>query len=158
MPVDKTVGSPVFAGTVNGEGLLGVEASKLAKDSSLAGMVQLVAEAQTEKSPTQRFVTRFEKIFVPLVLVGVVALIVVPLLMGLPFAETFYRALAVLVAASPCALAIATPSAVLAGVARAARGGVFIKAECIWRTFGHSKPSPSTSQAPSPPASRESRT
>ena len=127
MPVDKTVGSPVFAGTVNGEGLLGVEVSKLAKDSSLARMVQLVAEAQTEKSPTQRFVTRFEKIFVPLVLVGVVALIVVPLLMGLPFAETFYRAMAVLVAASPCALAIATPSAVLAGVARAARGGVLIK-------------------------------
>jgi Cd2+/Zn2+-exporting ATPase len=127
MPVDKTTGSQVFAGTVNGEGLLGVEVSKLAKDSSLARMVQLVAEAQTEKSPTQRFVTRFEKVFVPLVLVGVVALIVVPLLMGQPFAETFYRAMAVLVAASPCALAIATPSAVLAGVARAARGGVLIK-------------------------------
>ncbi len=127
MPVDKVIGSLVFAGTVNGEGLLTVEVSKLARDSSLARMVQLVAEAQTEKSPTQRFVTRFEKVFVPLVLVGVVALIVVPLLMGMPFAESFYRAMAVLVAASPCALAIATPSAVLAGVARAARGGVLIK-------------------------------
>ncbi|HAL39807.1 MAG TPA: cadmium-translocating P-type ATPase [Polaromonas sp.] len=127
MPVDKTVGAAVFAGTVNGEGLLTVEVSKLSKDSSLARMVQLVAEAQTEKSPTQRFVTRFEKIFVPLVLVGVVALIVVPLLLGMPFSESFYRAMAVLVAASPCALAIATPSAVLAGVARAARGGVLIK-------------------------------
>jgi Cd2+/Zn2+-exporting ATPase len=65
MPVDKTVDAQVFAGTVNGEGLLTVEVSKLAKDSSLARMVQLVAEAQTEKSPTQRFVTRFEKVFVP---------------------------------------------------------------------------------------------
>jgi Cd2+/Zn2+-exporting ATPase len=127
MPVDKTLGALVFAGTVNGEGLLTVEVSKLSKDSSLARMVQLVAEAQTEKSPTQRFVTRFEKVFVPLVLVGVVAIIVVPLLLGMPFAESFYRAMAVLVAASPCALAIATPSAVLAGVARAARGGVLIK-------------------------------
>lgn len=127
MPVDKTVGALVFAGTVNGEGLLTVEVSKLSKDSSLARMVQLVAEAQTEKSPTQRLVTRFEKVFVPLVLMGVAALIVLPPMMGMAFAESFYRAMAVLVAASPCALAIATPSAVLAGVARAARGGVLIK-------------------------------
>lgn len=127
MPVDKAAGTLVFAGTVNGEGLLTVEVTKLAKDSSLARMVQLVAEAQIEKSPTQRFVMRFEKIFVPLVLMGVAALIVVPLLLGMPFAESFYRAMAVLVAASPCALAIATPSAVLAGIARAARGGVLIK-------------------------------
>ena len=127
MPVDKAIGMSVFAGTVNGEGLLTVEVTKLSTDSSLARMVQMVAEAQTEKSPTQRFVARFEKVFVPFVLVGVVALIVVPLLLGQPFAESFYRAMAVLVAASPCALAIATPSAVLAGVARAARGGVLIK-------------------------------
>jgi Cd2+/Zn2+-exporting ATPase len=127
MPVDKTVDALVFAGTVNGEGLLTVEVTKLSKDSSLARMVQLVAEAQTEKSPTQRFVTKFEKVFVPLVLMGVVALIAIPPLLGYPFAESFYRAMAVLVAASPCALAIATPSAVLAGVARAARGGVLIK-------------------------------
>ncbi|MDE2400396.1 MAG: cadmium-translocating P-type ATPase [Burkholderiales bacterium] len=127
MPVDKVADSVVFAGTVNGEGLLRVEVTTLAKDSSLARMVQLVAEAQTEKSPTQRFVSRFEKVFVPLVLIGVVALIVIPPLLGMPFAESFYRAMAVLVAASPCALAIATPSAVLAGVARAASGGVLIK-------------------------------
>jgi Cd2+/Zn2+-exporting ATPase len=127
MPVDKAADSLVFAGTVNGDGLLRVEVSKLAKDSSLARMVQLVAEAQTDKSPTQRFVTQFEKVFVPLVLIGVVALIAIPPLLGFPFAESFYRAMAVLVAASPCALAIATPSAVLAAVARAARGGVLIK-------------------------------
>ncbi|VVE45349.1 heavy metal translocating P-type ATPase [Pandoraea soli] len=127
MPVDKVVDSLVFAGTVNGEGLLRVEVTKLAKDSSLARMVHMVAEAQTEKSPTQRFVSRFEKIFVPMVLMGGAALIVIPPLLGMPFAESFYRAMAVLVAASPCALAIATPSAVLAGVARAARGGVLIK-------------------------------
>jgi Zn2+/Cd2+-exporting ATPase len=127
MSVEKSLDALVFAGTVNGEGLLTVEVSKLSKDSSLARMVELVAEAQTEKSPTQRFVSRFEKVFVPLVLLGVAALIVIPPLLGFPFAESFYRAMAVLVAASPCALAIATPSAVLAGVARAARAGVLIK-------------------------------
>lgn len=127
MPVDKQPGDKVFAGTVNGEGALVVEVIKLAQESTLARMVVMVAEAQTQKSPTQRFTDRFERLFVPIVLVGVVLLIVLPPLFGFPFTESFYRAMAVLVAASPCALAIATPSAVLSGIARAARGGVLIK-------------------------------
>jgi Cd2+/Zn2+-exporting ATPase len=127
MPVDKQPGDKVFAATVNGEGALLVEVTKLARESTLARMVEMVAEAQTQKSPTQRFTDRFERIFVPVVLVGAVLLIVLPPLFGFPFAESFYRAMAVLVAASPCALAIATPSAVLSGIARAARGGVLIK-------------------------------
>ncbi|MBU0752289.1 MAG: cadmium-translocating P-type ATPase [Gammaproteobacteria bacterium] len=127
MPVDKQAGDKVFAATVNGEGALIVEVTKLARESTLARMMDLVAEAQTQKSPTQRFTDRFERIFVPVVLVGVGGLIVLPPLFGFPFAESFYRAMAVLVAASPCALAIATPSAVLSGIARAARGGVLIK-------------------------------
>ena len=127
MPVDKQAGDKVFAATVNGEGALIVEVTKLARESTLARMMDLVAEAQTQKSPTQRFTDRFERIFVPVVLVGVGLLIVLPPLFGFPFAEAFYRAMAVLVAASPCALAIATPSAVLSGIARAARGGVLIK-------------------------------
>lgn len=127
MPVDKQIGDKVFAGTINGEGALVVEVIKLASESTLSRMVAMVAEAQTQKSPTQRLTDRFERIFVPTVLVGAVLLIVLPPLFGVPFAESFYRAMAVLVAASPCALAIATPSAVLSGVARAARGGVLIK-------------------------------
>ena len=127
MPVDKQAGDKVFAGTVNGEGALIVEVTKLARESTLSRMVEMVAEAQTQKSPTQRFTDRFERVFVPAVLVGTALLIALPPLLGFPFAESFYRAMAVLVAASPCALAIATPSAVLSGVARAARGGVLIK-------------------------------
>ncbi len=127
MPVDKQPGDKVFAGTVNGEGVLTIEVTKLARESTLARMVEMVAEAQTQKSPTQRFTDRFERIFVPVVLVGAALLIALPPLLGFPFAESFYRAMAVLVAASPCALAIATPSAVLSGIARAARGGVLIK-------------------------------
>jgi Cd2+/Zn2+-exporting ATPase len=86
-----------------------------------------VNEAQTQKSPTQQFTDKFEKYFVPSVLVLVVLLNFASLVIDEPFRESFYRAMAVLVAASPCALAISTPSAVLSGVARAARGGVLIK-------------------------------
>lgn len=127
VPVDKTLGDSVFAGTVNGEGALVVEVTKLATQSMLARMVNLVSTAQTQKAPTQLFTDRFERLFVPTVLVGVGLLIVVPPLFDFPFAESFYRAMAVLVAASPCALAIGTPAAVLAAVARAARAGILIK-------------------------------
>ncbi|MBX9906126.1 MAG: cadmium-translocating P-type ATPase [Burkholderiales bacterium] len=127
IPVDKQPGDRVFAGTINGEGVIVIEVTKLARENTLARMVDMVSKAQTQKSPTQRFTDRFEKIFVPVVLIGAVLLIVLPPLFGVPFAESFYRAMAVLVAASPCALAIATPSAVLSGIARAARGGVLIK-------------------------------
>lgn len=87
----------------------------------------MVSEAETQKSPTQRFTDRFERVFVPTVLVLAVMLLFAGFVIDEPFSDTFYRAMAVLVAASPCALAIATPSAVLSGVARAARGGVLIK-------------------------------
>jgi Zn2+/Cd2+-exporting ATPase len=127
MPVDRRAGDPVFAGTVNGEGALVVEVTKLARESVLARMAQLVTEAQTRKSPTQRLTERFERIFVPLVL-GVAALVIVaPPLFGASWREAIYRGLAMLVAASPCALAIATPASVLSGIARAARSGVLIK-------------------------------
>lgn len=127
IPVDKQPGDKVYAATINGEGALIIEVTKLARESILSRMVEMVTEAQAQKSPTQRFTDRFERAFVPTVLVGVGLLIVLPPLFGFPFAESFYRAMAVLVAASPCALAIATPSAVLAAIARAARGGVLIK-------------------------------
>ncbi len=87
----------------------------------------MVNEAEAQKSPTQRFTDRFERIFVPVVLVCVVVLLFAWMVIDEGFGESFYRAMAVLVAASPCALAISTPSAVLSGIARAARGGVLVK-------------------------------
>lgn len=117
----------VFAGTINGAAALTVAVTKVAADSTLARVVRMVAEAETEKSRTQRFTERFERAFVPVILALVGALLFAGLVIDEPFAKSFYRAMAVLVAASPCALAIATPSAVLSGVARAARAGVLIK-------------------------------
>ena len=117
----------VFAGTINGAGALDVVVARAAADNTMARVVKLVAEAQTQKAPSQVFTDRFERVFVPSVLAFVVLLLFAGFVIDEPFSATFYRAMAVLVAASPCALAIATPSAVLSGVARAARGGVLIK-------------------------------
>lgn len=117
----------VFAGTINGGQVLEIKVSKLSSNSTIARLVKLVNEAQTQKSPTQNFADKLEKYYVPAVLILVVALLFAFLIIDEPFSASFYRSMAVLVAASPCALAIATPSAVLSGVARAARGGVLIK-------------------------------
>lgn len=117
----------VYAGTINGNGSLEVQVIKLSKDTTLSRLISLVNEAQTQKSPTQRFTDKFEKIFVPTVLGLVVVLLGAFLIVDETFSDSFYRAMTVLVASSPCALAISTPSAVLSGVARAAKSGVLIK-------------------------------
>ena len=117
----------MFAGTINGSSPLEVVVAKLSSESTLARVVQMVTDAETQKSPTQRFADKFERVFVPMVLGLVFLLLFAWVVIDESFAASFYRAMAVLVAASPCALAIATPSAVLSGVARAGRGGVLIK-------------------------------
>ncbi len=117
----------VFAGTINGSGLLEVYVTRRASQSTLARVVEMVSQAEAHQSPTQRFTDRFERIFVPCVLGFVVLLLFAFLVVDETFGASFYRAMAVLVASSPCALAISTPSAVLSGVARGGRGGVLIK-------------------------------
>lgn len=127
VPAEKTPGSPVFAGTINGEGLLIVNVTRLASESTLAKIVKMVDEAQTTKSPTQVFTDKVERIYVPIVLIATSALIIIPPLFLGAWGVWFYRAMAFLTAASPCALAIGTPATVLSGIARAARGGVLVK-------------------------------
>ncbi|OOQ57347.1 heavy metal translocating P-type ATPase [Mucilaginibacter pedocola] len=117
----------VFAGTINGGSALEVKVIREAKDSTISRLVKMVNEAEKQKSPTQLFTDKFEKFFVPAVLILVAGLCFAFLVIDEPFSKSFYRAMSVLVAASPCALAISTPSAVLSGVARAAKGGVLIK-------------------------------
>jgi Cd2+/Zn2+-exporting ATPase len=127
LPVAKEVDDAVFAGTINGDGSLEIETTKAAEDSTLARVVQMVESAQVAKAPSHRFTDRFQRTFTPVILTLTVLLIAVPPLFGFPFGESFIRAMILLVAASPCALALATPSAVLSGIARAARSGVLIK-------------------------------
>lgn len=117
----------VFSGTINGSQVLEVKVTRIAADSTLSRLVKLVNDTEAQKSPTQLFTDKLQKYYVPAVLGLVVLLLFAGLVIDEPFSNTFYRAMAVLVAASPCALAISTPSAVLSGIARAARDGVLIK-------------------------------
>ncbi len=139
LPVDKVPGDQVFAGTVNGEGALEVKVTRLAKDSTLARVMKMVEEAQAQKSPTQQTVEKFERVFVPAVLVLTALIIVLPPLFGFPFRESFLRAMTLLVAASPCALALGTPATILAGVAQAARNGVLVKGGAHLENLGRLK-------------------
>jgi Zn2+/Cd2+-exporting ATPase len=128
LPAEKTEGDEVFAGTINGDGALEVVTSRAAGDRTLDRVVRLVEEAQTRKAPTQQFTERFARVFVPSALGAVLLVMTVPPLLGLlDWATAFYRAMALLVAASPCALALGTPATVLAGIAQAARRGVLFK-------------------------------
>jgi len=123
--IDKS--NVVFTGTINGDDALEVQVLKMSKDSTVSRLIKMVSEAETQKSPTQLQTKKFEKWFVPIVIVLVISLCFAFLVIDEIFDESLYRAITVLVAASPCALAISTPSAVLSGIARAAKGGVLIK-------------------------------
>lgn len=137
LPVQKDPGQPVFAGSINGEGSLEITVTKLVQDSTMARMIKMVEEAQKQKSPTQSFSEKVERILVPSILITVLTMSVLPPLCGwLNWKVAILRALGTLVAASPCALALATPSAILAGIAQAARQGVLIKGGAHLESLG----------------------
>lgn len=137
VPVAKAPGDTVFAGTINTEGALEIEVTKLSTESVLSRLMDMVAEAEAQKSPTQRFAKRLERIFVPIVLIAAPLLVAfVYFFQGQSLKDSVLRGISLLVAASPCALAIATPAAVLSAVARAARGGVLIKGGAHLETLG----------------------
>ena len=128
MPVSKKVGDPVFAGTINETGGLEVRVVKLAKDSTIEKLVRMVEEAQTEKAETQRFLDRAEQVYAIGVILFTIGLIIVPVVfLKEPFQAAFYRAMTVMVVASPCALIISTPASILSAIGGAARRGVLFK-------------------------------
>jgi Cd2+/Zn2+-exporting ATPase len=128
VPVDKSPGNPVFAGTVNQEGSLTVRVTKAAGDSTLARIIQLVGEAEEQKPPTQRWVDRFAAIYTPVVFIAAILVAIIPpLLMGQEWNPWVYRALVLLVIACPCALVIATPVSIVSGLTALARRGVLVK-------------------------------
>ncbi len=137
MPVEKTVGDEVFAGTVNAEGVLRVRMEKAAGESTLARMIELVAEAEGRKTRSERFIERFARYYTPgVTLAAVLMATVPPLFLGAPFVVWFVRGLTLLVIACPCALVISTPVAVVSGVTAAARNGVLIKGGVHLETMG----------------------
>ena len=128
MPVDKAAGDDVFAGSLNGQGVLDVRSTKPASDTTLARIVHAVEVAQATRAPSQRFVDQFARVYTPAVVVVAAVLAVGPPLLGFgTWHEWVYRALTMLVVACPCALVISTPVSIVSGLAGAARGGVLIK-------------------------------
>lgn len=128
VPVTRQPGEEVYAGTINGEGVLEVESTKAASDTTLARIVRMVEEAHSRRARAEQWVERFARIYTPAVIVlAAVIAVLPPLLFGGDWAEWFYRALVLLVIACPCALVISTPVSVVAALAAAARRGVLVK-------------------------------
>ncbi len=139
LPVDKGAGDPVFAGAVNGYGALELSVTKLGRDSTLARMVELVTEAQGQRAPSQRFSDWFGRRYTLFVLLGSLASLGVFLLLGLPSQAAFYKAATLLVVASPCAIVISVPAAVLSALAASARMGVLFKGGAALEDFGNAR-------------------
>src|SRR3989344_4936019 len=138
VPVDKEVGEDVFAGTVNGQGVLRVEVQKTASHSTLAQMITLVTEAQSKRSPSERFSDWFGERYTILVLVGSTAALIGFILFGIPLmgdGGAFYKAATLLVVASPCAIVISVPAAILSALAASARRGMLFKGGAALETF-----------------------
>ena len=128
VPVAKSVGSEVFAGTINGNGILEVECTKPASDTTLARIIQMVGEAQSRRAPSEKWVEKFASIYTPVVMALAAGIFLAPpLFLDGQWSDWLYRSLVLLVIACPCALVISTPVSVVAAMAAAARNGVLIK-------------------------------
>ena len=137
LPVEKTVGDEIFAGTINQTGSFEYRVTANAENTTLARIIHAVEEAQGEKAPTQRFVDRFAQIYTPVVFVlAIIIAIAPPLLFAASWSVWIYKALVLLVIACPCALVISTPVTVVSGLAAAARKGILIKGGVFLET-GH---------------------
>jgi Cd2+/Zn2+-exporting ATPase len=135
MPVDRTVGDEVLAGTVNGSGALTINVLRVAGESTVARIASMVEKALAERTPAERFIDRFARWYTPLVCVLAALVVAIPVLIfGQPFLDLpdgthgwLYRGLAMLIIACPCALIISTPVTVVSALARLAQLGVLVK-------------------------------
>ena len=128
VPVEKQVGNPVFAGSINGEGALEIRATKTFADNTIARIITMVEEAQEKKGKNQRFIERFGARYSPLVLlIGILIALVPPLFFAAAWVTWITRATVFIVAAAPCALVISIPITLVASLGTGARNGVLIK-------------------------------
>ncbi len=128
MPAHKSLGDAVYAGTMNGDGVLDVRASRAASDTTLARIVRMVEGVQHRRAPSEQFVEKFSRVYTPLMmLLALLVAITPPLLMGKDWGHWFYQGMVILLISCPCALVISTPVSIVAALASAARQGVLVK-------------------------------
>ena len=140
VPVAKTMGDNVFAGSINIDGVLQVRVEKTAADNTIAKIIELVEQAQASKAPTARFIEKFSRYYTPAVMaIAALIIIVPPLAMGGDWGTWLYRGLALLLIACPCALVLSTPAAIASGLAVGARRGLLIKGGSALETIGKVK-------------------
>ena len=125
--VPKEAGDDVYAGTINGEGTLTVRATKSASDTVLSKIIRMVGDAHSRRADVEQWVTKFARIYTPIVMILAVVIALVPPMLGGDWGFWFYNALVLLVIACPCALVISTPVSIVAALAASARNGVLIK-------------------------------
>jgi Cd2+/Zn2+-exporting ATPase len=128
VPVEKQAGSEVFAGTINGDGVIEAKSTKAAQDTTLAKIIQMVGDAQSQRSPSEQWVETFARYYTPVVMaLAILVFLLPPMLLGGEWSVWLYRSLVLLVVACPCALVISTPVSIVAALASAAKNGVLIK-------------------------------
>src|SRR5215212_4820010 len=138
-PVEKGPGDSVYSGSLNGGGGILVRVLREVSDSTLQRIARLVEEAQATKAPAEQFVDRFSRLYTPIVVAVAIVLAVVPPLLGGEFGTWFYRALALLIIACPCALVISTPVTVVSGIGAASRRGILVKGGAALEAAGRLK-------------------
>ncbi len=140
MPLNKSVGDPVYAGSISTDGVLSIRVEKETKDNTIAQMIHLVEQAEASKAPTARFIDRFSRVYTPfVVLVAALTTVLPPLLFAGDWAAWFYKGIALLLIGCPCALVLSVPAAITSGLSAGARRGLLIKGGAALEAMGSVK-------------------
>lgn len=140
VPVNKSAGDSVYAGSINTDAVIAVRVEKTAQDNTIARIIHMVEEAQSSKAPTERFIDRFSRFYTPAVmLVSLLVILVPPLMLGGSWHAWIYKGLALLLIGCPCALLISVPAAIASGISAGARLGLLIKGGAVLETVGQAK-------------------